>query len=132
MFDDYSVNIKNVLNEQAVAFLEEACGEIESRTKRNTRVDTGKTKSSFQHKIDEGDLTGYIGSNYQNAIWEEFGTGMYAVNGNGRTTPWIYEDEHGVKHYTRGKTPSRAFFKAYNSLKNKIKKMAEQKFGEIK
>lgn len=131
-FEDFSINVKEILKDKAVAFLEEACGEIKSQTARNSRVDTGQTKSSFQHLIDEGDLTGYVGSNYENAIWEEFGTGIYAVNGNGRQTPWLYEDKNGKTRFTRGKAPSRAFFRAYNEQKNKIKKIAEQKFGDIK
>ena len=54
-----------------------------------------------------------IGSSDQNAIWEEFGTGEHALQGNGRKGGWSYQDEKGDWHYTTGKKPSRAFFKAY-------------------
>jgi hypothetical protein len=119
-FHDYSVQVKEAIDNKINAVLEECAGEIESQTKRNTRVDTGKTKNSFQHRVDDDSHTAYIGSNYENAIWEEFGTGEHALKGNGRKGGWFYVDEKGVGHYTTGKKPSRAFWNAYSSLKNKI------------
>lgn len=47
-------------------------------------------------------------------------TGEYALKGNGRKGGWFYEDEEGNGHFTHGKKPSRAFHKAYTSLKSKI------------
>ena len=100
--------------------LEECAGELESQVKRNSRVDTGATKNSFQHKVVDSEHTAYIGSNYENAIWEEFGTGEYALEGNGRKGGWVYKDAEGNWHKTTGKKPSRAFWKAFTSMKNKI------------
>ena len=120
VFEDYKIQVQNAIDSNINAVLEECAGEIESQVKRNTRVDTGKTKNSFQHKVVDSEHTAYIGSNYENAIWEEFGTGEYALQGNGRKGGWAYKDAKGDWHYTTGKKPSRAFFKAYTSLKNKI------------
>lgn len=119
-FHDYSIEVIGAMNEKALAALEEAAGELESQVKRNTRVDTGKTKNSFQHKVIESEQTAYIGSNYENAIWEEFGTGEYALHGDGRKGGWYYVDEKGDGHFTYGKKPTRAFWNAYTSLKNKL------------
>lgn len=119
-FKDFTIQVKQALDDRINAALEEAAGELESQVKRNTRVDTGRTKNSFQHKVVDSEHTAYIGSNYENAIWEEFGTGEYALEGNGRKGGWTYVDEKGDGHFTRGKKPSRAFYKAYTSLKNKI------------
>ena len=119
-FKDYTIKVINAMNDKANAILEECAGELESQTKRNSRVDTGKTKNSFQHKVVDSEHVAYIGSNYENAIWEEFGTGEYALEGNGRKGGWTYVDEKGDGHFTRGKKPSRAFWNAYNSLKNQI------------
>jgi hypothetical protein len=30
---------------------------------------------------------------------------VFAVDGNGRTTAWVYVDSDGVGHYTRGQRP---------------------------
>lgn len=118
IFEDYSIEVMGAIDSKINAALEECAGEIESQTKRNTRVDTGKTKNSWQHTVNEDEHIAYIGSNYENAIWEEFGTGEYASNG--RKGGWAYQDEKGDWHYTVGKKPSRAFFKAFTSLKNKV------------
>lgn len=119
-FKDFSIQVKAAIDKNINAVLEECAGELESQVKRNTRVRTGKTKNSFQHKVDDEKHIAYIGSNYENAIWEEFGTGEYALEGNGRKGGWFYEDEKGDGHFTYGKKPSRAFYKAYTSLKNKL------------
>lgn len=119
-FVDYSIKVKAAINGKLGAVLEECAGELESQVKRNSRVDTGKTKNSFQHYVDDAEYVAYIGSSDENAIWEEFGTGEYALNGNGRKGGWSYKDEKGNWHHTHGKKPSRAFWNAYNVMKNKI------------
>ncbi len=130
-FQNYSSQCKDALKDAGLAFLEEAGGEIEAQTKKNCKVVTGKTKGSFSHIVDEDSMTCGIGSNYENAIWEEMGTGIYAVEGNGRKTPWIWTDDQGNKHLTQGKHPRRMLFNAFNSLRSAIQRYAEEKFGGI-
>ncbi len=119
-FHDYSIEVRNAINSRLYAALEESAGELESVTKRLSRVDTGKTKNSFQHKTIAEKNVAYIGSNEENAIWEEFGTGEHALMGNGRKGGWHYKDAKGNWHFTKGKTASRAFWNAYISTKNAI------------
>ena len=119
-FHDYTIKVKNTMDDGINAVLEECAGEIESKAKRNSRVDTGKTKNSFQHKVDDETHIAYIGSPDENAIWEEFGTGEHSLHGNGRKGGWAYQDHKGDWHFTQGKEPSRAFWNAYTSMKNKI------------
>ena len=121
-FKDFSVKVKEALSERAYQAVEEACGELESQTKRNTAVDTGQTKNAWIHTVvDSGEVVnGSVSNPLQNAIWEEFGTGEYALNGNGRKGGWSYKDEEGNWHHTMGKHPRRPLFKAYSSLKNKL------------
>lgn len=120
IFEDYSFEVKNAIDQKINAVLEECAGELESQVKRNSRVDTGKTKNSFHHMVQKSTHTAFIGSNNENAIWEEFGTGEYALQGNGRKGGWFYEDAKGEGHFTHGKRPSRAFWNAFISLKAKI------------
>lgn len=120
IFEDFSINVMDAIDNKVNAVLEECAGELESQVKRNSRVDTGKTKNSFRHYVDDEKHIATIGSSDENAIWEEFGTGEYALQGNGRKGGWTYKDAKGDWHYTVGKKPSRAFFKAFTSLKNKI------------
>ena len=120
VFEDFTIQCIGAIDDRVNVALEECAGELESQVKRNSRVDTGHTKNSFRHKVDDDAHIAYIGSNEENAIWEEFGTGEYALEGNGRKGGWSYKDERGKWHYTTGKKPSRAFWKAYTGLKNAI------------
>ena len=119
-FEDYTIEVQGAIDSKINAVLEECAGAIESRVKRNTRVKTGKTKNSWQHYVDEDKHEAVIGSSYENAIWEEFGTGEYALGGNGRKGGWAYKDAKGDWHHTTGKKPSRAFFRAFTDMKAKI------------
>lgn len=120
-FVDYTIKVKGAIDDKINIALEECAGELESQVKRNSRVKTGKTKNSFQHTVVDSEHAAYIGSNDENAIWEEFGTGEHALHGDGRKGGWAYEDpDTGETVWTHGKTPSRAFWNAFTSLKNKI------------
>ena len=112
--------------------LEEACGAVEAQVKQNQRVDTGQTKSSWKHYVSMKEHAGYIGSNYQNAIWEEFGTGIHALNGNGRKTPWVYTPDDGKTFYrTTGKKPIRPLYNAMRLLRPKINKYFTKRFKNL-
>ena len=127
-FHDFTIKVQAEIDDRIDGVLAEVSGEVISQTKRNSRVDTGKTKNSFQYKVDRQTHTAYLGSPDENAIWEEFGTGEYALEGNGRKGGWAYKDEKGNWHHTMGKKPSRAFWKAYTRLKSAIIKRFQSAF----
>lgn len=154
-FEDNRVKVKDAIGSAAVAFLYDACGLLEKQTKQNAKVRTGQTKGSYSYAVDEAELTGYVGSDYENAIWEEFGTGEYALNGDGRKGGWwikvgngkneipmstvkaygwlkVRKDKNGNITYvfTKGKKPRRPLSKAFASLKGQIAKRAEQVLRE--
>lgn len=121
-FQYHKIEVKNAMDDRINAVLEECAGELESQVKRNQDRyrDTGATTNSWQHKVVDSEHTAYIGSNYENAIWEEFGTGEYALEGNGRKGGWKYVSADGKGGFTRGKKPRRHLWKAYTSLKSKL------------
>lgn len=146
IFKDNSVQVKRAIEGAIGAFLVEASSELVSQTARNTRVGDGQLKSSWSAKINETKGEATIGSPLENAIWEEFGTGEYALEGNGRKTAWYipvdsymgkkkptYQGEVVIVHgkggkefyKTDGKKPSRAFWNAYKTSKGKIIKRFE-------
>jgi len=88
---DNSQTVKKAIADAVRAFLHEAAGEIVSQTQKNVRVDTGQTKGSYQYRIVEGqdEQKAIIGSDYMNAVWEEFGTGEYALHGGRKGGWWI-------------------------------------------
>ena len=52
-FTDNSAQVKAVLSDGVKAFLYESGGELQSQTMRNSRVDTGQTRGSYQYKVSE-------------------------------------------------------------------------------
>lgn len=129
-FTDNSIQIKAALNDAAIAYLHEAGGELEAQVKRNSRVGSGQLKNSWTYKVDESKGECTVGSPLENAIWEEFGTGEYAVNGDGRKGGWYYQDSKGQWHHTYGKTPNRALQSAFTSLKSALIKRAQEVLKE--
>ena len=131
VFKDFTKIVLDKIQETSETFLEEVGGEIESQTKRNTKVDTGKTKNSWEHVVNTDKMEVQIGSRYKNALWEELGTGIYALNGDGRKTKWVYRTEDGKFHATVGKKPRRALYRAFESKKNLIIREAKRRFKEL-
>lgn len=133
--DDNTTEVCGKIDNAMEKFLTEASGEIVSMTARNSRVDTGQLKSSWQAVVE--DNVAYIGSPLENAIWEEFGTGIHAEtvdgygSGIGRQTGWAYEDKNGKLWFTRGKRRNpKGLLYTFNTLLPKIKKYAEDVFSK--
>ena len=99
-FKDNSGAVLNALQSAAIKALEE-CGLVaEGYAKKLAPVDTGNLRNSISHKVDPEEPAVYIGSNSLYAAYQEFGTGIYTDGG--RDTPWVYQDEKGNWHWTRG------------------------------
>lgn len=131
-FIDHSIEVNDQIKDNIIAALYEAAGELTSQVQRNTRVDTGQLKGSWEYVVDESELKATIGSPLQNAIWEEFGTGIQALNGDGRKTAWRYQDAKGEWHETTGKKGTRALYHACETTRPKINAMFESKFKGMK
>lgn len=149
-FEDATEKVKEKLYGVMVGWMYETMGELQSQTIKNSRTGDGQTKGSYQYRVIEKDdrVEGYLGSNLENAIWEEFGTGEYALNGKGRKSPWyipvdgykgkkrpsyngkvvIVYGKDGKRFYkTNGKKPNRPMQKAYNQKKaGKIRGLAKE------
>lgn len=130
-FIDNSDKVINAIEDKVLQWLEEASGEVEAQAKRNSRVSSGKLKSSWSHKVDEENYEATIGSPLENAIWEEYGTGEYAVGGDGRKTPWKYQDAKGNWHTTTGKKPNRTLENAINTKKKVVENRLNQLMKEV-
>jgi HK97 gp10 family phage protein len=74
-------------------------------------IDTGKLRESLDVELISGAdaFQAKAGSDLMYSIYVEKGTGIYAVEGNGRKTPWVYfyrgnKGPHGFR-WTRGMKP---------------------------
>jgi hypothetical protein len=158
-FEDYTVKVLEAMDSKINIALEEVAGEVEGQVKDLTRTDTSQTKNNWKHHVDEIKHEATIGNSLENAIWEEFGTGEYALQGKGRKGGyWVYvkgesgKSSHTGKtytlqeakrvmailrskgldaYYTKGKKPSRAFWKTYTLMKDWIKKHLQGRINEL-
>ena len=131
--ENFSLQVVNALDDAVIEYLHEAGSVLQRQAANNTRIGTGETAGKWDYVVDENKGVCTIGNPLQNAIWEEFGTGEYALAGNGRKGGWHYQDEDGKWHHTYGKTPTRALHNAYVAKKDAIIGRAEQVFkGRLK
>lgn len=87
-----------------------ACLIVERQAKQDCPVDTGVLSASITHEVEMSvsEIVGRIGSNLEIAPYVHNGTGIYAIDGNGRKTPWTYVVKAGKYkggHYTVGQRP---------------------------
>lgn len=150
-FKNNTMKCKELIDQAGIAWLYESCGEVQAKTKRNYKRKTSQTAESFEIKIDEVNMIGYVGSNYKNAIWEEYGTGEHALHKDGRKGGWWIKVGYGDNEiapdvansynwiktkkdksgnltyvFTYGKKPREPFTRAFTSLKSKLKNRAKE------
>lgn len=101
--------------------LQRACIRVEADAKENAPVDDGTLRASITHEIDASAIVGEIGTNVEYAPYVEFGTGIFAFNGDGRKTPWTYQDAEGKWITTAGQHPQPFLGPALERNKEKIK-----------
>lgn len=108
-----SDNLERVSREiidRFVKGMELACLIPEKLAKELCPVDEGILRASITHEVveDRQAIIGRIGTNEEYAPYVHQGTGIHAVDGKGRKTPWGWEGEtpkwQGV-HFTRGQKP---------------------------
>lgn len=107
--DDVQAKLKEFLDNgmyQALGQgLNKAALIIESKAKQNCPVNDGQLRQSISHDVDEREGIAIIGSNTEYAPYVEVGTGIYSSEGNGRKTPWQYQNADGEWIKTSGMKP---------------------------
>lgn len=101
--DRFISKLDRLQKQEYIDTLEKACFLVENKAKIKAPVDTGQLRASITHEID-GE-TGIVGTNVEYAPYVEFGTGVWAVEGNGRDTPWSYQRADGEWVTTNGNKP---------------------------
>lgn len=115
--DKLNYKLETLANLDISKALNKACLVVENEAKRLCPVDTGDLRNSITHEVDDG--VGIVGTNKEYAPYVEFGTGIFAVEGNGRDTPWSYQDDKGEWHTTVGQKPQ-PFLEPAARIKKKL------------
>lgn len=80
------------------------CALVERSAKEKAPKGTGDLRRFISSKVDGN--TGIVFSPLEYAPYVEYGTGLFAEEGNGRKdVPWHYQDEKGEWHSTSGMPP---------------------------
>ena len=106
MFNDYSADVLNEFHDAVLRALERCGMEAEGYAKDLAPVDTGRLRNGISHAVSEDEMAAYVGTNVSYAPYVELATGIYADGG--RPTPWVYQDDAGNWHWTRG-NPAQPF-----------------------
>ena len=116
-----SQKLNNLSSEAIKKALTKSALLVEADAKINCPVDTGLLRSSITHNV--YDDYAEVGTNYSYAPYIEHGTGLFAEAGNGRQTPWSYQDADGQWHTTIGQQPQPFLRPALDANKQKIEQI---------
>ena len=109
-FEQACDNSVNQMQELLMQNMELTLDHIAEKAKEKVGVGTGALRAdtrSLGVEIVGDEVHGAVGNSLEYAIYHHQGTGIYASDGNGRKTPWVYEDpKTGEKIYTRGSKPN--------------------------
>ena len=81
---------------------------VEAEAKKRAPRDTGNLANSITSKVETtgGEVVGTVFTPLYYAPYVEYGTGLFAEDGNGRQdVPWHYQDDKGEWHTTSGQHP---------------------------
>lgn len=101
---------------------------VEADAKKNVHGDQGQLGASMftQTQMDSKSITTRVGNSSEYAPYYHQGTGLYALNGDGRKTPWCYYAAGGKYkgfHITRGQVPKQFLENAKISNKERIERI---------
>ena len=103
--------------------MQDACNIVVDAAIDKAPRKTGALRRSIKSKVEltGNSIEGIVYSPLEYAPYQEYGTGLFAENGNGRKTGWAYEDEKtGETIFTRGNRPHPFLRPAVNENKDKI------------
>ena len=86
--------------------LGKSCALVERSAKQKAPKGTGELRRSITSKVDDSKQEGVVYTPLEYAPYVEYGTGLFAEDGNGRKdVPWHYKDDKGEWHTTSGMKP---------------------------
>lgn len=161
MFEDFTGEISKEIETIVLNWLEEASSELESQTimKTGTGSYYREIASRWTHMVDKNKYEAIIGNPLENALWVEYGTGEYALNGDGRKGYWVFvKDSTGKSSkstnqytlqeakqivammrsegldamYTKGTPPKRPLYLAFNQNEKALKDYLKTQLGKMK
>ena len=162
VFEDFTGEVTKEIESIILNWLEEGASQIESETIARTGAKTyfREIAEKWTHIVDKSKYEAIIGNPMENSLWIEFGTGEYAINGDGRQDYWIFiedstgkssnESRHyktkeeaksmvaylrskGIKAgYTKGQEAKRPLYHTCNNNEKELKELLKSRLGRMK
>ena len=160
VFKDFTGEVTEEIEQIILNWLEEGSSEIESEAIK--RTGTGayfrNIAEKWTHTIDKDKHKAVIGNPLENALWVEFGTGEYALKGDGRKGYWVFvkgsdgKSSKSTKQYTlqeakrtvafmrskgldamytKGTPPKRPLHHSFNTNEGLLKDLLKDRLGSL-
>jgi HK97 gp10 family phage protein len=110
-----------------IVALGKACALVERSAKQKAPKGDGSLRRSISSKVDPVAQIGVVFTPLEYAPYVEYGTGLFAEDGNGRKdVPWHYQDEKGEWHTTSGMKPQPYMRPALNENRQQIMEILKE------
>ncbi len=106
-----------------------ACALVERSAKQKAPKGVGELRRSITSKVETtgSDVKGIVYTPLEYAPYVEYGTGLFAKDGNGRKdVPWHYKDDKGEWHSTSGQKPQPFMNPALNENREEIQRLLRE------
>ena len=118
---------KGITQDTIEKALNKGCIVVEYDAKKRCPVGkTGLLRNSIRHWVEPNTNEGYVGTRMSYAPYVEYGTGIYARDGDGRQTPWVYRTADGEFYFTEGQKPQPYIEPALEENVNEINRVMLQ------
>ncbi len=104
-YKDMTPELLKDLQVKQMSFVTQGGQRIQAEQSNRAPVDKGNLRASVESVpyVEDGKAVSETGATAEYAVYVEYGTGVYAKDGNGRKTPWVYIDkETGKAVFTHG------------------------------
>lgn len=103
----------------------QACAAVEASAKKKAPKDSGALRRSIASKVETegGDIQGVVYTPLEYAPYVEYGTGLFAESDGRTNVPWVYQDDEGNWHSTKGQKPQPFLRPALNENRKTVVKI---------
>ena len=103
----------------------QACAAVEASAKKKAPKDSGALRRSITSKVEAegGDIQGIVYTALDYAPYVEYGTGLFAESDGRTDVPWVYQDDEGNWHSTKGQKPQPFLRPALNENRKTVAKI---------
>lgn len=122
-------NIKRNISTGMDAVSKKVLDDVRDNILRQGAKDTGQLLGSY--KIVQTEDGFEIGSDLDYSLYVEFGTGVYAEDGKGVSTPWAYKAADGTWRTTKGMRPRPHIRPAFENNAEEIEMMLAKELEDI-